>query len=198
MTRVVGIAGSLRADSTTRIAVELALTGAAELADEVELIDLGDYDLPFCDGMYDENTETPEVHRLREAVASAGGIVLGTPEYHGSFSGVLKNALDLMSDDEFGGKMVGLIAVAGGRLGATNALNGLRTVGRALHSWVLPHQVSIAQGSSVLRHPESDAFAEARDRLQELGRQVARFAYLHNSDAAQEFVQAWESAIRDD
>ncbi len=43
-----------------------------------------------------------------EEVAGAQGIILGTPEYHGSFSGVLKNALDLMGFDEFEGKMIGL------------------------------------------------------------------------------------------
>ena len=63
--------------------------------------------------------------------------ILATPEYHGGSSGVLKNALDLMGFDEFEGKMVGLVGVSGGRMGAVDALNTLRNIGRALHAWVV-------------------------------------------------------------
>ena len=55
----------------------------------------------------------PGVGKLREEVRAAEGIILGTPEYHGGFSGVLKNALDLMGFDEFEGKMMGLVGVSG-------------------------------------------------------------------------------------
>jgi FMN reductase len=61
-------------------------------------------------------------------------IILVTPEYHGGYSGVLKNALDLMGFDEFEGKMLGLVGVSGGRMGAFGARNSLREVGRALHA----------------------------------------------------------------
>jgi NAD(P)H-dependent FMN reductase len=55
----------------------------------------GDYGLNFCDGKEDEGTYPSGVGKLREEVRAAQGIILGTPEYHGGFSGVLKNALDL-------------------------------------------------------------------------------------------------------
>ena len=130
--RVVGLSGSLRDGSYTRLAVQIALRGAAELGAETRLLDLRDYELPFCDGRVDEATCPPDVLRLRRDLRAAQGIILGTPEYHASFSGVLKNALDLMGFDEFEGKMLGLVGVSGGRLGAINALNSLRMVGRAL------------------------------------------------------------------
>jgi len=64
-------------------------------------------------------------------VKRAQGILLATPEYHGGYSGVLKNALDLMGFDEFEGKMIGLVGVSGGNMGAFGALSSLRSVGRA-------------------------------------------------------------------
>jgi multimeric flavodoxin WrbA len=82
---------------------------------------------------------------LREEVKHAEGIILGTPEYHGGYSGVLKNALDLMGFEEFEGKMLGLVGVSGGAMGAFGAMNSLREVGRALHAWVVPDQASIPQ-----------------------------------------------------
>jgi NAD(P)H-dependent FMN reductase len=48
--------------------------------------------------------------------------IAGTPLYHGSYSGVLKNAIDPMGFHEFEDKMVGLVGVSGGRMGAGNAL----------------------------------------------------------------------------
>jgi FMN reductase len=192
--RVVGLSGSLRDGSYTRLAVQIALRGAAELGAETRLLDLRDYKLPFCTGRVDEATCPPDVLRVRRDLRVAQGIILGTPEYHASFSGVLKNALDLMGFDEFEGKMLGLVGVSGGRLGAINALNSLRMVGRALHAWVIPEQVSVAEAQRVF-----DAEGRLRDpstegALEEVGRQVARFAFLHNSAQVQEFLRLWETA----
>src|SRR5713226_3989586 len=101
---IVGISGSLRAGSYTRRAVECALLGAAEAGAETRLIDLRDYHLVFRVST-DEAGYPDDVLRLRTEVKQAEGVILGTPEYHGSFSGVLKNALDLMGFDEVEGKI---------------------------------------------------------------------------------------------
>ncbi len=71
-------------------------------------------------------------------------LILSTPEYHGSVSGVLKNALDLMGFEELSGKVAGLISVLGGQSNS-NALNDLRTIMRWVHAWVIPEQVAIGQ-----------------------------------------------------
>ena len=134
---VLGIGGSLRKAGLTRHAVRIALEGASTAGASVESISLRDFDLPMCDGSK-QYEDYPDVSRLSGIVKRSKGIVLGTPEYHGGYSGVLKNALDLMGFEEFGGKMVGLVGVSGGSVGATQALQGLRVVGRQLHCWVVP------------------------------------------------------------
>lgn len=192
--RVVAICGSLRAGSYTRMALEVALRGAAEVGAETQLIDLNDYALVFCNGEKDESGYPEGVFRLRADVGRAQGILLGTPEYHGSYSGVLKNALDLMGFREFEGKMIGLVGVAGGAMGAFNALNGLRTIGRALHAWVVPEQVSIPRVHRVFDGLGQMGDAELERRTMDVGRQVARFAYLHTSKQAREFLRLWEDA----
>jgi len=192
--RIVGICGSLRARSYSRLAVQIALQGAQETGAQTQLIDLRDYDLAFCDGRKDATTYPPDVLRLRQQVRQAQGIILGTPEYHASLSGVLKNALDLMGFDEFEGKMVGLIGVSGGQMGAANALNSLRTIGRALHAWVVPEQVSIPQAWRAFDADGNLLDDKLADKVRQVGRQVARFAYLHTSRQALEFLQAWEIA----
>ena len=191
---VVGICGSIRSGSYTRMALKIALEGAQEVGVQTQLIDLRDYHLVFCDGKEDESAYPEDVFKLRREVKQARGIILGTPEYHGGFSGVLKNALDLMGFDEIEGKMIGLVGVSGGAMGAANALNSLRTIGRALHAWLIPEQASIPEAWKVFDESGNIKDANLEDRVREVGRQVARFAYLHTSEKAQEFLREWEGA----
>jgi len=191
--QIAGISGSLRAGSYTRRAVECALQGAAETGAETRLIDLTDYNLVFRAGK-DETGYPSDVARLRSEVKQAEGIILGTPEYHGSLSGVLKNALDLMGFDEFEGKMIGLVGVSGGRMGAFDALNTLRNIGRALHAWVIPEQASVPEAWKVFTADGKIADPQIEERLKEVGRQVARFARLHKCESALEFLRNWQKA----
>ncbi len=192
--RVVGICGSLREASYTRLALRVALQGAEEVGAQTHLVDLRDYDLTFCDGRRDENGYPAGVLQMRQDVAEAHGILLGTPVYHASLSGVLKNALDLMGFREFEGKMIGLVGVSGGRTGAAHALNTLRTIGRALHAWVIPEEVSISEAWKAFDAAGRPKDPELEQRLKDLGRQVTRFALLHSSDQVREFLRMWESA----
>ncbi|MEO8129580.1 MAG: NAD(P)H-dependent oxidoreductase [Bryobacteraceae bacterium] len=191
---VVGISGSLRAGSYTTMAVATALRGAEEAGASIRLIDLRDYRLPLSTGATDDATYPDSLKALRELVKSASGIILGTPEYHGSFSGVLKNALDLMGFDEFEGKMIGLVGVSGGQIGAFDALNSLRNVGRALHAWVVPEQASIPEAWKAFNADGSVRNSQLNERLKTVGRQVARFAFLHAREKDLAFVKAWEQA----
>ena len=129
-----------------------------------------------------------------KSVNRADGLILATPEYHNSFSGVLKNALDLMGFNEIEGKMIGLIGVAGGSLGAFDALNALRNIGRALHAWVIPEQASVPEAWKHFSETGELSNARLKQRLGEVGRQVARFARVHKCAGARDFLELWEKA----
>ena len=143
MTKVVGIIGSLRSDSYSALALHQAMKRIEKLGATTEILDLREMKLPFCDGGQ-EYPGFPDVETLREKVKAADGLVLATPEYHGSVSGVLKNALDLMSFEHLSGKVAGLISVLGGQSNS-NALNDLRIIVRWVHGWVIPEQIAIGQ-----------------------------------------------------
>ncbi len=143
MVKIVGIAGSLRAESYTHQALALAVQRVEALGAEVEILDLRQMKLPFCDGG-DEYPEYPDVKRLQETVKQADGLILATPEYHGGISGVLKNALDLMSFEELSDKVTGSISILGGQSNS-NALNQMRVIMRWVHAWVIPEQIAIGQ-----------------------------------------------------
>ncbi|MBW4689807.1 MAG: NAD(P)H-dependent oxidoreductase [Komarekiella atlantica HA4396-MV6] len=143
MVKIVGIGGSLRPNSYTQIALQVAAQRVEALGAEIEIIDLRQLQLPFCNGEK-EYADYPDVQRLRNAVSHADGLILATPEYHGGVSGVLKNALDLMSFEELSDKVTGLISVLGGQSNS-NALNELRLIVRWVHGWVIPEQIAIGQ-----------------------------------------------------
>lgn len=189
--KVSAICGSLRKESYTKKAALIALEGAQSLGAKSNLIDLSEYNLPFCDGrekeLYPEN-----VKKFREELKSSHGIILASPEYHASFSGVLKNALDLCGFSEFEGKIVGLIGVSGGTGGLANSMNNLRVVGRALHSWVLPLEVSIPESSRAFDAEGKLIDKKIENRLKELGKTIVKFCHLHFSKSAQEFLNMWQ------
>ena len=173
------------------MALSLALKGAAEYDVDTRLIDLRDYQLVFY-GQVDAEDYPPDVFRLREELKESNGIILGTPEYHGSLSGALKNMLDFMSAEELEGKIVALIGVAGGHTGAINSLNTMRAIGRNLHCWVLPQEVSVADSAKTFDEDGTITDPAIEQRLLNIGRQVVKFASLQQKIKQDDFMQLWE------
>ncbi len=147
MVKIVGISGSLRQGSYSFQALNFIAQRLAALNVEVEILDLRSLNLPFCHGGKDY-PDHPDVEKLRQTVKAADALILATPEYHGSVSGVMKNALDLLDFEELSGKVTGLISVLGGQSNS-NALNDLRVIMRWCHAWVIPEQVAIGQAWQV-------------------------------------------------
>lgn len=171
--RVVGLSGSRRADSYTRVAIDRALAASAAAGAETTHLEADSIELPLLNP---DAAATADVERLREAVRAADAILLGTPMYHGSYSGVLKNMIDHCGFDEFEDATVGLIAVAGGRFPIT-ALEHLRSVCRALNAWVLPWEVAIPRARTVI---EGDTFTDEaiEQRVDELGERAVEYARI--------------------
>ena len=180
---VLGLCGSIKPSSFTRLTLAAALAGAKDAGADVQSIDLCDYDLPFCSGNSKSWMPPPDVLRLREQVRAAQGFILATPEYHSSFSGVLKNAIDLTDMADWQGKLIGLVGVSGGKAGPAGALAGLRAVGRGLGAWVLPQQAGVAEAyrafdeQGEFRDPK--LAAEVRAIGEQVTRQAARIVGQH-------------------
>jgi FMN reductase len=103
------------------------------------------------------------------AAGRARGFLWGTPEYHGTCSGVIKNALDYLSLKYTEGKWAALVATAGGGQGATGTLITLRTVARSLHLWTLPAEVSLASSNKAWGQDGNLSDLEIAEKLMRLG-----------------------------
>lgn len=168
----------MRTESATAMAIHIALEGAEQSGAEIEFFDVADGGLPFCDARDDESTYPDSVHQFRQKIRDAQGIIIGTPEYHNSLTGALKNALDLCSFAEFEHKMVGVIGVAGGSMGAINSINHLRTIMRGIGAWVVPHQVSVSHSDATFYPDGTIKDQLLAQRLRKLGADVTKFARL--------------------
>jgi chromate reductase len=146
VTRVLGIAGSLRQGSHNRA----ALRAAAELAPEGLVIEPHDLrPIPLYDGDVEARGFPAAVQELRACIAGAEAVLFVTPEYNHSVPGVLKNAIDWASrppDQPFAGKPVAIMGVSSGVFGTTRAQYHLRQTCTALGMLALPSpQVLIGQ-----------------------------------------------------
>ncbi len=139
--RIVVINGSVRPGNYTSMASALVVD---ELKKDpkvtVHLINPGDYHLPFP-GV---NGNAEGTKRLQEEVKNATAVVLATPEYHGSFSSVMKLVIENLGfPSVLAGKPVALLGVAAGSIGAIKSLEQLRSVCSHIGAIVLPLPVSV-------------------------------------------------------
>ncbi len=141
--RIIGIGGTPRQGSTTERVLALSLRAAAAAGAETKL-----YGGEFLERLPHFNPgpagPSPAQVELCEAVRTADGIILATPGYHGSLSGVVKNALDTLELTRtdpvpyFQGKPVGIIITADGAQAGGTTLMAVRAIIHAMRGWPTP------------------------------------------------------------
>jgi NAD(P)H-dependent FMN reductase len=141
---VLAVSGSLQLESVTRVVVHQVAQELRASGCVVDLLDLRQEPLPlFNPDTYGEVQCYPQ---LQQRAERADVFVLGTPDYHGTLSGALKNFLDFFWH-EFAGKLF-VTLVASHEKGLT-VTDQLRTIARQCYAWSLPYGVSFAEGTDV-------------------------------------------------
>lgn len=110
--KLLGLSGGL--SQKTLVAVEKALDFAYQYDNsiEIEAVSVTELDLQFCDGR-DPAKYEGDSRIIIDKIIDADALIIGTPMYRGSYTGVLKNVFDLIPNDALMGKPVGLIATGG-------------------------------------------------------------------------------------
>ena len=177
---IVAVGGTLRANSSTERAMRHVLLGAQRAGARVKLISGAALQLPLYQP---ENLERSDAARdLVAELALADGIILGSPGYHGSISGLVKNALDYAQDlrtdarPYFSGRAVGCIATAGGWPAAVNTLNALRDIVHALRGWPTPLGAAINSAENVFSEDGGCLIPRVAQTLDIIAGEVLGFA----------------------
>lgn len=137
---VLAVVGSLQQGSITRVVVHYVAGKLRQAGCSVDVLDFLKEPL----ALYNPDTAhvLPGYAELQARVDRADLVLLGTPDYHGSLSGAMKNFLDHFWQ-EFAGKLFATI-VASHEKGLT-VTDQLRTVARQCYAWTLPYGVSFTE-----------------------------------------------------
>lgn len=144
---ILGLGGSMRANSKSFIALEQAIHLAAGAGAETTLINVRDLALPVYDPTIPDAEQPRALRQLLDQVRSADTFIFCSPTYHGTISGAVKNVLDALNGlvrDEpryLGGKPVGLMALGGGS--AINTINALDHAAPGLNGLTTPTVVTV-------------------------------------------------------
>jgi FMN reductase len=179
----VAIGGTVRAGSTTERALLCSLRRAEALGAEVRLFG-GEFlaKLPNFDPR--PGDPTPEQQELADAVRAADGVLVGSPGYHGSISGVVKNALDTLEltakDDApyFHGRPVGAVVTAYGWQATGSTLMALRSIIHAMRGWPTPFGAALNSTAGLF--DDTGACRDPKDAwaLETVAEQVMEFARM--------------------
>lgn len=126
----------------------------ANAGHEVSIVSLCEQRLPINDPMYYHNPEEHPEEDVRTFVSIVQGadvIVLGTPLYHGSFSGLIKMALDHLDSHALAGKTVGIVSNATAPRGSLTAAQELVHVARNLKGNVINRLIGTSKEDYTLQ-----------------------------------------------
>lgn len=181
---IVGLGGTLRANSSTERALRYCLQAVERQGGRTRLFSAEDLDLP----MYapHELERTPRALELVNNLRDADAVVVGSPGYHGAVSGLVKNALDYIEDLRDDPRVYldntpwGCISCAYGWQAAVGTLTQLRGIGHALRAWPTPLGVAINSADPVWTASgelaETDQGKVVANQLELLASQVLAFA----------------------
>jgi NAD(P)H-dependent FMN reductase len=147
---------------------------------DLDIIDLASLDLP----MYSEDISPmpASVHELKDRMIACDALIVACPEYNGSITGALKNAIDWASiprDGDapracFEGKVAGLLSSSPGALGGIRGMRHVRLILSQLQMLVVPAEYALGGG-----HEAFDEHGTMKDETKasmaiHVGHQVVR------------------------
>ncbi|ATG76180.1 NADPH-dependent FMN reductase [Pseudoalteromonas sp. 1_2015MBL_MicDiv] len=147
--KIIALAGSLRQESFNQKIINEAARFALQTGAEVEVIKLNELNIPLFNEDIEAQGTPSDVQLLKDKLRKADGILLASPEYNGSITAALKNAIDWASRTEqgavpaFRNKVVALFAASPGGLGGLRGLNHVRDILSGIGSLVLADQLAV-------------------------------------------------------
>jgi chromate reductase, NAD(P)H dehydrogenase (quinone) len=152
--KILAFAGSTRTGSYNKKLALAAAEAARTAGAEVTFADLRDFPMPLYDGDLEKEHGLPEAtQQLRALLLAHDGLILSSPEYNSSISGVLKNAIDWASRPVpsetplacFDGKVAVLLSASPGALGGIRGLASVRSILGNMKVIVLPDQLAVSK-----------------------------------------------------
>ena len=147
MIKIATMSGSIQQNNNTDKALALVLD-ELNIMQDVEVVEIHLRDMKLA--IPGSDMDGSDRVKLQEMIKGVDGVILATPEYHGSFSSLMKLSIENMGyPSAIKGKPVMLLGVASGKIGAVKSLEHLRSVCVHVGALVLPGSISIPNVRSV-------------------------------------------------
>jgi len=153
MTNIAVIVGSTREGSYNRTLGELAATSLEGQGAKVTRVDLATFDLPLYSAALEANAFPPDALKLKALFAAQDGLLFISPEYNGSLTPLLKNAIDwasrptgdesLVALSAYRGKVAAIMSASISPFGGLRGLMHLRQILSTIQMLVIPEQVVV-------------------------------------------------------
>ena len=153
-------AGSTRTHSFNRRLAAVAAHMARDAGADVTLLELADFDIPLYNADLETAGTPADVIRLKEVLDAHPAWVICSPEYNGSYTGLLKNTIDWASSPvaghaewsdgtrPFAGKVVGMLSASNGALGGLRSQSHLAPLLLNLECWLAPRHFALPHAAS--------------------------------------------------
>ncbi|WP_419255652.1 NADPH-dependent FMN reductase [Caulobacter sp. ErkDOM-YI] len=177
---VVGIGGTAGGSSSTERALAIAMKAVAARGVDTQMFG-GEFLARLPIYVPKAPQRTAEEIQFVETVRRADGLVIASPGYHGSVSGMIKNALDLLEETArdsrvyLSGIPVGLVVTAYGWQATGSTISALRSIVHALRGWPTPLAAAINSSTCRLGDDGSCDDPAVTGQLGLVGDQVADF-----------------------
>lgn len=166
---ILGINGCNEKNASSLHALRYCLHEAEKNKVETDVFDLAKVEIPIFSVEAMKNPPAAVISFISK-IKEADALIWSTPLYHGSLTGILKNALDWLEilrteiPPYLTHKVVGLICVAGGNQGI-QGINSMNFIARALRAWTIPYSVAIADSYRVF---DKDGNLNDQDQIEKL------------------------------
>lgn len=181
--KILAFAGSTRTDSYNKVLVKIAAAGAQAAGAEVTYLDLRDLPMPLYDGDLEAAQGIPEnALKFKELMIAHQGLLIASPEYNSSMSGVLKNAIDWASRPSpgeaglaaFNDKVAAIMSASPGALGGLRGLVHVRSILSNIRVLVIPDQVAIPKAQEAFNPDGRLKDGQQQESVEKLGAKVAQ------------------------
>lgn len=142
-----------------RVALALKKFIEAEGVHSAEILDLAEYQFPVLEEVLHRHPAPPPgLAEFAEKVRHSDAHIFVSPEYNGSYTAALKNAVDYLKEGEFSRKVIGIASVTTGMLGGIRAALAMQQLVLGISALPIPQMLTV--GNVAQRFDEDGQLTE--------------------------------------
>lgn len=185
--KIIAISGSLRKGSYNKKMIQIAAKAALSAGAEVRILDLADLALPLFNEDLEKDGVPQSAYEIKAIIQNADGLLIASPEYNGSITAPLKNALDWASRSDHGeppkaafvNKIAAIMSASPSGFGGVRGLAHLRSILNYMGVIVLPEESIVSAAHKAFHEDGSLIDLKRQAALEAVACRLVKFLDCH-------------------